>query len=377
MTFVEWASAISERPDLAEAVAEAGEHLHGPGSALGGPPDLLLAFVSGHALGDGVQLSHHLQKIGGVVLGGSAGGVIGGGREVERRPALALMAARLPGVQVLPFHAAGEVDLDVSPEQQPAFLVLPDPFTCAVESLLGAMDAAWPSSVKLGALVSGGRAPGQNVLLVGDTVHTRGAVGVALVGDIRIDPLVAQGCRPIGRPLRVTRCRAHMLLELDGRPAVTALDEMWSVLSEEDRERFRASPLVGIAVEEDACRSDFLVRNLLGLDRRAGVIGVGWAPDEGALVQFHLRDAASSAGDLEERLARQTPPEAALLFTCVGRGEDFHGRSGHDSDILRRRLGPVPIGGFFGSGEIGPVHGRSHVHGYTSAIGLVRRRGWD
>jgi small ligand-binding sensory domain FIST len=97
------------------------------------------------------------------------------------------------------------------------------------------------------------------------------------------------------------------------------------------------------------------------------------------VVQFHLRDAQTSAEDLEERLARYRPgpggaPRAALLFSCLGRGAPLYGRPGHDSEAFRRHLGPLPMAGFFCNGEIGPVEQRTFVHGYTSAFGIFRAR---
>jgi small ligand-binding sensory domain FIST len=41
--------------------------------------------------------------------------------------------------------------------------------------------------------------------------------------------------------------------------------------------------------------------------------------------------------------------------------------------VLRQHLGAaLPIVGFFCNGEIGPVIGRTHLHGYTSAMLLIR-----
>ena len=95
------------------------------------------------------------------------------------------------------------------------------------------------------------------------------------------------------------------------------------------------------------------------------------------VVQFHLRDAATSAEDLE-RCSRATARHAAsaagaLLFSCLGRGGHLYGRA---EPRHRRRsaahLGDVPLGGFFCNGEIGPVQGTTFLHGYTSAFGIFR-----
>ena len=92
-------------------------------------------------------------------------------------------------------------------------------------------------------------------------------------------------------------------------------------------------------------------------------------------LQFHVRDATSSAADLERQLTRHgeahpDAPAGALLFSCLGRGEYLYGHPNHDSDAMRDKFGAVPLGGFFCNGEIGPVGATTFVHGYTSAFAL-------
>ena len=89
-----------------------------------------------------------------------------------------------------------------------------------------------------------------------------------------------------------------------------------------------------------------------------------------------LRDARTSAQDLELRLSELQravgpSPRAALLFSCVGRGQELYGVPNHDSDLFSRHFGALPLGGFFASGEIGPVGGQTFLHGYTSVFGVV------
>ncbi len=122
----------------------------------------------------------------------------------------------------------------------------------------------------------------------------------------------------------------------------------------------------------------FLVRNVIGVDPHRGALAIGASLAEGLVVQFHLRDAATSREDLDRLLARYAarpgaaPPAGALLFSCLGRGAALYGEPDHDTAALRRHLGDVPVGGFFCNGEIGPVARRTFLHGYTSAFALVR-----
>ena len=58
------------------------------------------------------------------------------------------------------------------------------------------------------------------------------------------------------------------------------------------------------------------------------------------------------------------------MFSCLGRGERMYGVPNHDVGVIRQMIGGVPLAGFFGNGEIGPVGGRTFVHGFTSVLSL-------
>lgn len=389
-----WASAISERPDLEGAVEDV---VAATEQALGeAAPDLLFAFFSpAHAVGCD-RLGRALRDAfpGALLVGCSARSVIGGGREVEMGAALSLTVARLPHVSLAPMRVAGDgfprgaeswrEHFELAPDPAPDFVLLADPFTCDAEPLVRQLDADFPDSTLVGGLASGGERAGGNALLLADRVHADGLVGVALQGDVRVDAVVAQGCRPIGHPLFVTRARDNLLVEVDGRPPMEIVRELFEAASPRDRALMQTSLFLGVEMRPELSqygRGDFLVRNLMGADARTGAIAVAALLQEGQVVQFHLRDAQTSAEDLDERLARhcaahggRARPAGALLFSCLGRGAALYGVPDHDSNALQRHVGPVPLGGFFCNGEIGPVEHRTFLHGYTSAFGLFRPR---
>ena len=389
-----WASAVSDAPRLEDALdAVTGAVRKALG---GGRVDLALVFVSRHFVSryDDVPERVCEALAGRVLVGCSAGGVIGGGREVEHRPGVALTAATLPDVRIEPFALEAEslpgpdappgawsAALGVPAHPPSHFIVLADPFSFPAERLITGLDYAWPAGAKVGGLASGAARAGENVLYLDRRGRRSGAVGVALSGDIAVDTIVAQGCRPIGRPLAITRCDGYVLYELDGEPALGVLSELAGTLSTADRELLAHSLFLGIAMDELATEhraGDFLIRNLMGIDPKQGAIAVGEPLRSGQRVQFHLRDARSAASDLQavlERFAGATfapEVEGALLFSCLGRGVHLYGRPDHDTELFRSVVGDVPLGGFFCNGEIGPVGGTTHLHGYTSAFGLFR-----
>lgn len=330
------------------------------------------------------------------VIGCSGAGVIGSGREEEETPALSITAGSLPGATVTSFHLRGadlpspddppdawSTLLDTPSDSDPHFIILADPFTMDGEALLAGLDYAFPRAAKIGGLASGGDRTTPHGLFLNDAVYREGAVGAALTGDIVIDTVVAQGCRPIGQPMRVTEADHHMIVSVDGEAALERLQRLYHTLSPHDQELVHRNLFMGIAMDplaEHASAGGFLVRNVMGIDPQRAAVAVGALVREGQLVQFHVRDAETSADDLRRSLADYRSAAGgrtaagALLFSCTGRGRHLYGRPDHDTDIFRELLGGLPLGGFFCNGEIGPVSGTTYLHGYTSSFALFRSR---
>jgi small ligand-binding sensory domain FIST len=391
---MKWASALSEEASLVNSI----DHLTKTIQVQmeNGPIDLAFLFVSSHFLKEYDAIPAALGKSleCKTLIGCSAGGVIGGGKEVEHRPAMALTVAQLPGVQVTPFHldSSDLPDLDASPkswqttfhvdaESKPHFILLADPFSFDAEKGLMGLDFAYPAAVKIGGLASGGGSPAENALFLNDVAHRSGIVGVALSGNIHVDTIVAQGCRPIGAPLSITRCDRNLLMELDGKTPLATLQELYEQLSDEDQKKMQHSLFVGLAMspfKETLSRGDFLIRNLIGMDPKTGNLAVGAILHEGQTVQFHLRDAETSADDLQWLLTQyqlEGKPhlaKGALLFSCLGRGEHLYGTPNHDTSLFQDKTGLLPVGGFFCNGEIGAVGGTTFLHGYTSCFGIFK-----
>lgn len=377
-----WTSAASTLPALAPAVAEVTDQLR---ASLGdAKPDLVLAFVSSHHASAWEQLPTLVQAAlePTHLLGCSAGAVVGGGREIEEEPALSLTAAVLPGVDLQPFQLSEAMPPPVDARPDQCFLLLPDPHTFPIDDLLPLIDRSFPGSITLGGLASGGQQAGGNALYLDDQVRRRGLVGLALSGNVTVDTIVAQGCRPIGEPMFVTRSKGNLIYELDGHRAAVVLQDLYARSNTRDQALFRSSLFVGLTMREggqEYRRGDFLVRNVIGLDADTGAVAIAATVPEKRVVQFQLRDATTSAEDLDALLgehaaAGRGTPAGALLFSCLGRGQGLYGEPNHDSDALTTRLGDVPIGGFFCNGEIGPVRGTTFLHGYTSAFGLFSPR---
>lgn len=415
---MQWVNALSTRPSLEAAIGEVVQQAQ---TALQEPADVGFVFISAAFVSEYSRLLPLLrEKLPNVpLIGCSGGGVVGTNpgteaQEIEDQPALSLTLATLPGVKVHPFHLATDElpDLDsppdswvdaigVSPSEEPHFILLADPFSARLNDLLQGLDYAYPASVKVGGLASDG-AMSSSSLFCHDRIYREGCVGVALSGNIVLETIVAQGCRPIGQLYRVVEGERNIVLAIEGaqseegalpvgggsrvshkRTPLEVLQDIIQDLSEDDRALAQNALFVGVAQNEFKSAlepGDFLIRRLLGVDPRVGAIAIGDRIRPGQRIQFHLRDADTSAEDLEMLLQRYTEqtvgdaaPIGALMFACLGRGEGLYEEPNFDSQLFHEYLSNVPLSGFFCNGEIGPVGSNTFLHGYTSVFGIFRQ----
>jgi small ligand-binding sensory domain FIST len=393
-------TALASEPSL-EACVDAVQTQIGGGEAA----DLALVFVSASFASDlprllpllrqRLQASHW--------LGCVAGGVIGmapqqQAHELEQQPALSVALLRLPGARIRPFAitAAAWPDLDGPAEpwralvgaaagsSEHSMLLLIDPGCEGINDLIAGLDYACPAAVKLGGIACPHSAP-HHSLLFNEGV-CGGAVGCLIDGAWGLDPVVAQGCRPIGPVFEVEQAQRNVVLEVSAgnerKSPVAALQAILSDLSPQERELVKNSLFLGVGrdsfsldpAQEDQA-SAFLVRNLVGVDPRNGAVAVAERMRVGQQVQFQLRDGATSSQELRLLLRRQQQerqaPLAGLLFACLGRGSSLYGHADGDVGVCRELFGDLPVAGAFCNGEVGPVAGSTHLHGYTASWAFV------
>lgn len=404
-----WHNALSTRPSLEGAVREVAQQI---GRQLQQDPDVVIFFIASSYASEYPRVLPLLTEAfpQSVLIGCGGGGVIGvdiqaNTLELEDQPALSVSVGCFPDVAIAPFHLAADQlpDMDAPPQRwieqvgvdpalKPQFLLLADPFSARMNDLLEGLDYAYPGMPKVGGLASSGVVGVPSGLFLRDPqagpgkLYRDGTIGLALSGNIVIETIVAQGCRPIGKPYRIERAERNIILELAegdvaaGDRPLDVLREIIRNLDEHDRELAQTSLFVGVVrdvFKTSLKRGDFLIRNLLGVDPKEGAVAVGDRIRPGQQIQFHLRDAQTSADDLtfhlqeyRERWGQQSL--GALMFACLGRGEGLYGEPNFDSRLFQEYLGTLPVGGFFCNGEIGPVGGNTFLHGYTSVFGVLR-----
>ena len=381
----------------------------GQGELRGSEIDLALVCVGGDHATQASRIyefvTEHLNP--GLTLGVTAQGVIGDDVELENAPGVSVLCASLPGTHLqgftyrqLPHATPGDREsleslaTEIGAEADSrGVLFFGDPFSVPAGPMtegISSLPRVVPGLKRLpvmGGMASAGKVPGQNIITLNDHAMRTGGAGVMIRGNLTVDSLVSQGCRPIGQAMVVTEAKRNVVQKLGGRPAIEAIREMVDALPQEDRGLVSGGLFIGRVVNEYKDRfgrGDFLIRAVLGVDQGSGAIAVGDSLRVGQTDQFHLRDATTAREDLELLLEAQQllgPAAGGLLCTCSGRGRRMFDEENHDAALISRALGrqadpvgqtPMPMGGFFAAGEIGPIGDRSFVHGHTASLTLFR-----
>lgn len=347
---------------------------------LGANPDLVIVFASSdhrpHLPGiiEAMRLDGRSAK----VVGASAEGLFGVGREVENASGISLLFLSLPNTPIKILHHPRDLERSSLLDTAPAgFWVLADPLRGGLQGPLRDFNTRFPGVPAIGGMISGGPEEKDLFLFTDEGPLDAGFLAIGFGANVRMEPLVAQSCRPIGEPLIVTGSRGNVIHSIAGKKPYEVLEETFSSLDEALRHSAEGNIFAGLAVREevdDFATGDFVIRHIVGTDLSEGRLVLDAQPRVGQTLQFQLRDASVA----KEALTRQAEaivavhgrPFAALVCAGRGRGRQLHGSPDEDATILQAAFGPAPLAGFFGNGEFGPVAGVNFRQDHSLCGGL-------
>ncbi|MCK6409826.1 FIST N-terminal domain-containing protein [Thauera sp.] len=320
------------------------------------------------------------RRLPGVHWVGTVGiGVVATGAEHFDEPALSLMLAALPRRAFRVFSGIQPLRAEGADFHPYTALVHADGRTPDLQELLPELAARTASGYLFGGLSASRRRSVQ----IADTVFDGGGLsGVAFAAEVGVVSRVTQGCQPIGPRRVVSRVQDNVVIALDGRGALDcALEDLGLPpdMALEPVAEALSRTLVGLHPKEDAeivapaaFGADMLVRNIVGLDPRAGVVAIGDEVEKGAWLMFVRRDPAAALADLR-RAAREIRDElvdggrvalGAVYVSCSGRGGPHFGKPAAELEVIRDVIGDLPLTGFFAGGEIA----HSRLYGYTGVL---------
>ncbi len=328
-----------------------------------------------------------------VWAGGVGQGVCAGVAEYRDEPALAVLLLDIEPGQFRLFSGRSRLPdpgvlLSAHQGQAHTALVHVDPSTQDLPDVLRELAQRVATGFLFGGVVH--HEEGMQSSHFSSSPLAGGLSGIAFTDEVRLLSRVTQGCRPLAREHRITKCRSHFIEALDHRPALDVLLEDLGVEPEVrqsrdgeallralPREKLREGLLVGFAprhVDHGLGFGDYQVRNLMGIDPQNRVLAVGAYPEVDERAVFCTRDGKTARSDLiricaelrEEVESEGLTIRGAVYFSCVARGQHLFGSQGAELEIIRHNLGEVPLVGLFANGEIA----RDKLYGYTGVLSL-------
>jgi small ligand-binding sensory domain FIST len=338
-------------------------------------------------------------------------GIAANNVEYFDEPALTVMLCELPHNQYRVFSGVAPLGQHIGFEPHTA-LVHADGHTPDVGDLIAELAQLTHGDYVFGGLASSRHAAVQFAVSSGGHLRGQGAAGGVYVGglsgvafgpEVALMSRVTQGCVPVSEQHTITECEGHLVLALDGEPALDVLLRDLKISLDEPQPalaQVRAT-LVGLSATGDQSvrrmgefGEQVLVRHIVGLDPVRKAVAVAEMVSPGMGLSFCQRHVNAARADLmrigsEIREALEAPammdddampwtaeassvptePGAkrilgAVYVSCAGRGGPHFGGPSAEMHIVRRALGDVPLVGFFAGGEIA----HRHLHGYTGVL---------
>jgi small ligand-binding sensory domain FIST len=191
---------------------------------------------------------------------------------------------------------------------------------------------------------------------------------------------ISQGIRAITNPQTITQVSGYDVLTLAEQPALNILArELPLEVREMDRiplhlimagvifgdpstavseGRFRLTPIISTNSDD---------RSVTLSARLSAGESMFWALRQPLAAE---RDMRLTIDRLQQQMAEQ--PDFGLMFPCMGRGPYFYGGVDRDLELVKQRFPDMPLIGFYGNGEIGPLNGTNQLFQYSSVLGLFK-----
>lgn len=335
--------------------------------------------------------------------GATAAGICTVGSAYAGEPAISVLLGRFDGEQFRTFSATDST-LDEAAAVIEPWLSGQDVMLTLVHTD-GTTDFDMPVILQkldymIGGFTVGGVSSGHGKhVQFSDHCVSGGVSGVAFSGDVQTVTALTQGCAPMGKTHKITRCDRNVIMELDGQRALDVLSQDLQSFAA-DRAALTSAYKTDEMTDENNCENtapdnqslfkgeinvafsvhgadleDYLVRPVMGIDSDNGWVSVGAVAEHGDRVVFVQRDDQTLYADLSRTLLDLRTrvkkdhgvfnPKGALYISCVARAGNAAGdEAKREMGLVQDIIGDVPLAGFYAYGEIS--HRR--LYGYTGIL---------
>ncbi len=325
------------------------------------------------------------------IVGASGYGILTEETEIERQSGIGIMVFSSPDLQAESFlipnlqennFSAGEAAARFIREklQTKLMLLFPDPFSFISPLFFDGLESNCGYIPIVGGAAAEEGRDSKTYQFEGENASFDSVAGLALAGNFRFETGITRSCRPFGEPLQITRSSGNMIYEMDGRPAYDILLESISHIDFEDPNDVFKNIFLGVPMKNfqtDFSGDHYLVRNIMGVNAKKGMLTCTSPVEQGEFVTFTFRDPnlarqdfKMTLEDLKDRLA-PSRPVMGFYFNCCARGELLYGKQGEDAALIREYFPGVPVLGFFSFGELAPVDHVNHMHHQSGVLTFI------
>lgn len=216
----------------------------------------------------------------------------------------------------------------------------------------------------------------------GSYIGSQNVVGCMFSGDFMPYVRIMHGCTPLdGAYHRITRIEGSVVYELDGKPIVAMIDELYG---NHDWQHQNPVNLLTIGRNygrkfEEPKESNYVNRLITGvLPNREGIVIFEPDFEEGTEVQFMFRDPArmiesakrNSVGLMEQVKADQRRALFGIYIDCAGRTANYSNTLTEEALEVQKVFNQhkTPLFGFYSGVEVAPLLGKSRGLDWTGVL---------
>lgn len=182
------------------------------------------------------------------------------------------------------------------------------------------------------------------------------------------------GLKLISQPRRVTAGQQNDVISLANIAAFEHLQTTWQKQSQDELPYHQ---LMAVYANKaiDITRGHYLVASLVAGNPLDHSVTLSTKINNGQWLSWAIRDAhaaqigiVKTASDLSLQLKEE--PQFALLFSSLNRGPYLYNGLDLDLGLLKTIYPKLPIIGFYGNGQIAPIHQQNQLLQHSAVLGL-------